>query len=125
MHVSADMAHATHPNYTDRHEPRHWVALGGGPVLKVSANVTYATTSATQAAFLLAAEQAGVPVQYFVNRSGVRGGSTIGPIVAAGLAMPTVDVGNPTLAMHSARELTGTADSPMMIAALTAFLDPA
>lgn len=125
LHVSADMAHATHPNYTDRHEPRHWVALGGGPVLKVSANVTYATTSATQAAFLLAAEQAGVPVQYFVNRSGVRGGSTIGPIVAAGLAMPTVDVGNPTLAMHSARELTGTADSPMMIAALTAFLDPA
>jgi aspartyl aminopeptidase len=125
LHVSADMAHATHPNYTDRHEPRHWVALGGGPVLKVSANVTYATTAATQAAFLLAAEQADVPVQYFVNRSGVRGGSTIGPIVAAGLAMPTVDVGNPTLAMHSARELTGTADSAMMIAALTAFLDPA
>jgi aspartyl aminopeptidase len=125
LHVSADMAHATHPNYTDRHEPRHWVALGGGPVLKVSANVTYATTAATQAAFLLATEQADVPVQYFVNRSGVRGGSTIGPIVAAGLAMPTVDVGNPTLAMHSARELTGTADSAMMIAALTAFLDPA
>jgi aspartyl aminopeptidase len=125
LHVSADMAHATHPNYSDRHEPRHWVALGGGPVLKVSANVFYSTTAPTQAAFLLAAEQAGVPVQYFVNKSGMRAGSTIGPIVAAGLAMPTVDVGNPTLAMHSARELTGTADAAMLIAALIAFLNPA
>jgi len=124
LHVSADMTHATHPNYPDRHEPRHWVALGGGPVVKVSANVFYSTTAPTQAAFLLAAEQAGVPVQYFVNKSGVRSGSTIGPIVAAGLAMPTVDVGNPALAMHSARELTGTADAAMLIGALTAFLRP-
>jgi aspartyl aminopeptidase len=125
LHVSADMAHATHPNYPDRHEPGHWIALGGGPVLKVSANLFYGTTAPTQAAFLLAAEQASVPVQYFVMKSGVRSGSTIGPIVAAGLAMPTVDVGNPTLAMHSARELTGTADAAMLIAALTAFLRPA
>jgi aspartyl aminopeptidase len=125
LHVSADMTHATHPNYTDRHEPDHWIALGGGPVVKVSANMLYGTTAATQAAFLLAAEQAGVPVQYFVNRSGVRSGSSIGPIVAAGLAIPTVDVGSPTLAMHSARELTGTADAQLMIAALQAFLAPA
>jgi aspartyl aminopeptidase len=125
LHVSADMTHATHPNHTDRHEPGHWVALGGGPVVKVSANVFYSTTAPTHAAFLLATEQAGVPVQYFVNRSGVRSGSTIGPIVAAGLAMPTVDVGNPTLAMHSARELTGTADGAMMVAAMKAFLTPA
>ncbi len=125
LHVSADMTHATHPSYTDRHEPGHWVALGGGPVVKVSANVFYSTTAPTHAAFLLAAEQAGVPVQYFVNRSGVRSGSTIGPIVAAGLAMPTVDVGNPMLAMHSARELTGTADGAMMVAAMKAFLTPA
>jgi aspartyl aminopeptidase len=124
LHVSADMAHATHPNYPDRHEPAHWIALGGGPVLKISANVFYGTTAPTQAAFLLAAEQASVPVQYFVNKSGVRAGSTIGPIVAGGLAIPTVDVGNPTLAMHSARELTGTADAAMLIAALTAFLKP-
>ncbi len=124
LHVSADMAHATHPNYPDRHEPAHWIALGGGPVLKVSANVFYGTTAPTQAAFLLAAEQASVPVQYFVMKSGVRSGSTIGPLVAAGLAIPTVDVGNPTLAMHSARELTGTADAAMLIAALTAFLKP-
>jgi aspartyl aminopeptidase len=125
LHVSADMAHATHPNYADRHEPGHWIALGGGPVLKVSANVFYSSTAPTQAAFLLAAEQAQVPVQYFVNRSGVRSGSTIGPIVAAGLAIPTVDVGSPTLAMHSARELAGTADAAMMVAAMKAFLAPA
>jgi aspartyl aminopeptidase len=125
LNVSADVVHATHPNYPDRHEAGHWVALGGGPVIKTSANVLYGTTAPTQAAFLLAAEQAGVPVQYFVNKSGVRSGSTIGPIVAAGLAMPTVDVGNPALAMHSARELTGTADAAMLVAALTAFLSPA
>ena len=124
LHVSADMTHATHPNYPDRHEPGHWVALGGGPVIKVSANVNYGTTALTQAAFLAAAEQAGVPVQYFVNRSGVRSGSTIGPIVAAALAVPTVDVGNPSLGMHSARELSGTADIAMMIAALKAVLSP-
>jgi aspartyl aminopeptidase len=87
--------------------------------------VSYSTTAPTQAAFLLAAEQAGVPVQYFVNRSGVRSGSTIGPLVAAGLALATVDVGCAALAMHSARELAGTDDPAMMIAALRAFLAPA
>jgi aspartyl aminopeptidase len=125
LHVSADMTHATHPNYPDRHEPGHWIALGGGPVIKVSANVSYGTTALTQAAFLAATEQAGVPVQYFVNRSGVRSGSTIGPIVAGNLAVPTVDVGNASLGMHSARELSGTADIAMMIAAMKAFLVPA
>ena len=124
LHVSADMTHATHPNYPDRHEPGHWIELGGGPVIKVSANVNYGTNALTQAAFQDAAAQAGVPVQYFVNRSGVRSGSTIGPIVAAGLAVPTVDVGNPSLGMHSARELSGTADMAMMIAAMKAFLSP-
>jgi aspartyl aminopeptidase len=125
LHVSADMTHATHPNYADRHEPGHPVALNGGPVIKMSANVLYATDAPTHAAFLLATEQAGVPVQYFVNRSGVRSGSTIGPIVAAGLAVPTVDVGFAALAMHSAREFCGAADSAPMIAALRAFLAPA
>jgi aspartyl aminopeptidase len=125
MHISADMTHATHPNYPDKHEPQHQIALNGGPVVKVSANVLYATEARTHAAFLLAAEQAAVPVQYFVNRSGMRSGSTIGPYVAAGLAIPTVDVGNPALAMHSARELGGAADPGMLIAALQAFLSPA
>jgi aspartyl aminopeptidase len=125
LHVSADMTHATHPNYTDRHEPEHQIALNGGPVVKVSANLNYATAAPTHAAFLLAAQQAGVPVQYFVNRSGVPSGSTIGPLVAAGLAVPTVDVGNPALAMHSARELCGSQDPALLIAALRAFLTPA
>ena len=84
VHVSADMSHATHPNYPDRHEPEHQIALNGGPIVKMSANVLYATEAKTHAAFLLAAEQAGVPVQYFVNRSGVRSGSTIGPVRGRG-----------------------------------------
>ncbi|MGH3401175.1 MAG: M18 family aminopeptidase [Streptosporangiaceae bacterium] len=125
VHVSADMTHATHPNYPDRHEPDHPIRLGGGPVVKVSANASYATEALPHAAFLLAAEQAGVPVQYFANRSGVRSGSTIGPIVAAGLAVPTVDVGIPSLAMHSVRELCGAADPGLLAAALIAFLTPA
>jgi aspartyl aminopeptidase len=125
VHVSADMGHATHPNYTDKSEPQHQVALNGGPVLKLNANVLYATDARTHALFLLAAEQAGVPVQHLVMRSGVRSGSTIGPFVAAGLAIPTVDVGNSALAMHSARELGGAEDPAMMIAALRAFLVPA
>ena len=124
VHVSADMTHATHPNYPGRHEPEHPIALNGGPVVKVSANQSYATTAPTHAAFLLAAQQAGVPVQHFVNRSGAPSGSTIGPLVAAGLAMPTVDVGNPMLAMHSARELGGAHDPAMLVAALRAFLVP-
>jgi aspartyl aminopeptidase len=124
VHVSADMTHATHPNYPDKHEPGHRIALNGGPVVKVSANMLYGTDAPTHAVFLLAAQQAGVPVQYFVNRNDARSGSTIGPIVAAGLAIPTVDVGDPSLAMHSARELCGAEDSAMLVAALRAFLTP-
>lgn len=124
MHVSADMTHATHPNYQGRHEPDYQIRLGGGPVVKVSANASYATEAEPHAAFLLAAEQAGVPVQYFVNRSGVRSGSTIGPMVSAELAMPTVDVGIPCLAMHSVRELCGAADPGLLTGALKAFLVP-
>jgi len=124
VHVSADVSHATHPNYPDRHEPDHPIRLSGGPIVKVSANASYATEVPPHAAFLLAAEQAGVPVQYFVNRSGVRSGSTIGPMVASGLAVPTVDVGIATLAMHSVRELCGAADPALLAATLTAFLTP-
>jgi aspartyl aminopeptidase len=125
LHVSADVSHATHPNYADRHEPEHQIALNGGPIVKVSANMLYATDARSHAAFLLASEQAKVPVQYFVNKGQVRSGSTIGPIVSAGLAMPTVDVGMPVLAMHSARETCGAEDSHLLTAALTAFLAPA
>ncbi|HYI62642.1 MAG TPA: M18 family aminopeptidase [Acidimicrobiales bacterium] len=116
--ASADMAHATHPNHAERHEPGHWVAVDGGPVVKVNANQRYATEPATQAAFEAACDRAGVPFQYFVGHNEVPCGSTIGPLAAAGLGLPTVDVGVAQLAMHSARELCGREDPLRMAAAL-------
>lgn len=123
--ASADMAHATHPNYVDRHEPRHHIALNGGPVLKVNSNQRYATDGASAAAFVLACEQAGVPHQRYAHRSDLPCGSTIGPLTAAELGIATFDVGAPQLAMHSARELGGSADPAHLAAALAAFLAPA
>jgi aspartyl aminopeptidase len=123
--ASADMAHATHPNYADRHEPSHLIRLNGGPVLKVNSNVRYATDGTTGAAFVLACEQAGVPLQRYAHRSDLPCGSTIGPITAAGTGIPTFDVGAPQLAMHSARELAGAEDPAHYAAALAAFLVPA
>ncbi len=122
--ASADMAHATHPNYSDRHEPGHWVELNGGPVIKTNASQRYATDARTAAAFVVACERAAVPVQQFVSRNDMPCGSTIGPITSARLGIATVDVGGPQLAMHSARELMGAADPAMYAAALTAWLRP-
>lgn len=116
--VSADGAHATHPNYPERHEPDHRIAIDGGPVIKVNANVRYATDAATSAWFKLACERAGVPFQEFVVRTDLPCGSTIGPITAARLGVGTVDVGVAQLAMHSARELCGSADPLRLVAAL-------
>lgn len=118
LFVSADMAHAVHPNYRDLHEPRHMPRLNAGPVLKVNANLRYATLGTTAAAFLRYAREAEVPVQTFVNRTDLACGSTIGPITAARLGMPTVDVGNPMLSMHSIREMAGSADQAAMVAVL-------
>jgi len=117
--VSADMAHAVHPNYADRHEPGHRPVIGGGPVVKLNANQSYASDSATTALFgsLCAAEQ--VEPQYFVVRSDLACGSTIGPISAARVGIRTVDVGNPMLSMHSCREMAGSADVEPMIRVLT------
>jgi aspartyl aminopeptidase len=120
--ASADMAHAVHPNYVERYEPDHHVALNGGPVIKHNVNQRYATDAVGAAAFRLACERAGVPVQEYVHRSDLPCGSTIGPLTAAALGVPTVDVGVAQLAMHSARELTGAADPPRFAAALAAFL---
>jgi aspartyl aminopeptidase len=120
--ASADMAHATHPNYAERHEPGHWITLGGGPVIKTNVNQRYATDARTAAAFVAACDAAGVPVQWYAHRADIPCGSTIGPITAARLGMPVVDVGAPQLAMHSARELMATADVAMLRDALTAFL---
>ena len=123
--ASADMAHATHPNYPERHEPGHLVAMNGGPVLKVNVNLRYATDAVGAAAMRLACERAGVPLQSFVVRSDLPCGSTIGPISAERTGLATVDVGAPLLSMHSIRELAGVADQAMYAAALTAFLAPA
>lgn len=123
--LSADMAHATHPNYTDRHDPQHQVALNGGPVVKVNANVRYATDAPGTALVALAAERAKVPLQSFAMRSDLPCGSTIGPVTAARLGITTVDVGMPQLAMHAAREHAGSHDPASYQALLGAFLDPA
>lgn len=124
MVASGDMAHATHPNYPDRHEPGHLIAVNGGPVLKVQPNLRYATDGRTGAAFELACRQAGVPLQRYEHRADLPCGSTIGPMTSARTGIPTVDVGAAQLAMHSARELMGAADVVSYAAALQAFLSP-
>jgi aspartyl aminopeptidase len=120
--VSADMAHAVHPNRSDRHEPAHQPRLGGGPVLKVNANQAYATDATTGGWFRERCAEAGVPVQSFVTRADLPCGSTIGPLTATRLGIATVDVGAPQLAMHSCRELASALDVPLMVAALGACL---
>lgn len=123
--ASGDMAHATHPNYPERHEPGHLIEVNGGPVLKVQPNLRYATDSRTAAAFELACRQAGVPLQRYEHRADLPCGSTIGPMTSARTGIPTVDVGAAQLAMHSARELMGADDVAAYAAALRAFLSPA
>jgi aspartyl aminopeptidase len=120
--VSADMAHATHPNYVERHEPDHFLAINAGPVIKINANQSYASDAETEAMFQRVCEQAGVPFQKWVNRTDLACGSTIGPISAAATGIRTVDVGNPMLSMHSVREMAGSADPAHMLKAMTAFL---
>ncbi len=108
--ISADGAHATHPNYADRHEPDHHIHLNAGPVLKVNANQRYATDAVTAAQFQMACEAAGSPMQRFISRTDLRCGSTIGPATAALLGISAVDAGCAQLAMHSAREMCGALD---------------
>jgi aspartyl aminopeptidase len=125
MVASGDMAHATHPNYPERHEPGHLIEVNAGPVLKVQPNLRYATDGRTAAAFALACAQAGVPMQRYEHRADLPCGSTIGPMTAARTGIPTVDVGAAQLAMHSAREMMGAADVGAYASALQAFLSPA
>lgn len=120
--VSADNAHAVHPNYAERHEPSHRPVVNAGPAVKVNSNQRYATSSETAAAFQRACERAGVPWQVFVSRNNMPCGSTIGPITATRLGIPTVDVGVPQLSMHSARELCGADDPGHLRDALQVFL---
>jgi aspartyl aminopeptidase len=109
--ISADNAHAVHPNFADRYDKGHLPAMNGGPVIKYNANQRYATSSRSASFFRLVAERTGVPVQEFVMRSDLAGGSTLGPITAGEVGVQTVDVGVPTLAMHSVRELAGRDDA--------------
>ena len=120
--VSADGAHAVHPNYPERHEPGHLPMLNGGPVIKTNVNVRYATDAGTSARFVSACNSAGVPHQVYSHRGNLPCGSTIGPITASRLGMSVVDVGSPQLSMHSARELGGSDDPALLTAALGAFL---
>lgn len=118
--ISADMAHAWQPNFPAAYEPGHKVLVNGGPVIKTNANQRYSTQAESAARFMGLCEQAGVPCQQYSHRGDLGCGSTIGPIVAARLGLPSVDVGSPMWAMHSARESAGAHDQTYMIAALTA-----
>ena len=119
--ISADNAHGVHPNYADKHDANHGPKLNAGPVIKVNSNQRYATNSETAGFFrhLCMAEE--VPVQSFVVRSDMACGSTIGPITASNLGVRTVDIGLPTFAMHSIRELAGSHDLAHLVKVLTAF----
>lgn len=120
--VSADAAHAVHPNHAERHEPDHQPRFGGGPVVKVNANQAYASDATGGAEFALACADAGVGVQHFVSRADLPCGSTIGPLTATRLGVATVDVGAPLLSMHSIREHIAPADVAALAAALRAHL---
>ena len=117
--VSADMAHAVHPNYADKHDKQHRPMLGLGPVIKVNVNQSYASDGPAIAAFSGACRARDITAQHFSSRNDVPCGSTIGPISAARLGIRTVDVGNPMLSMHSCREMAAVADVAPMISALT------
>lgn len=118
--VSADMAHAWHPNFPAAYEPCHRVLVNSGPVIKTNANQRYATGADTAARFLALCEGAGVPCQQYAHRTDLGCGSTIGPIVASRLGVASVDVGSPMWAMHSLRESAGVLDHGYMIQALEA-----
>jgi aspartyl aminopeptidase len=120
--LSADMAHAVHPNYSDRHDPKHMPRLNGGPVIKFHAAQRYATDGETSAFFQRLCREAGVPFQKFAMRADMACGSTIGPIVSTRLGLRTVDIGSPMLAMHSIREFSGSMDPLYMVRAMGRFL---
>ena len=121
MMVSTDNAHGIHPNFADKHDGQHGPLINAGPVLKINANQSYATNSESAAILRHAAARAKVPLQAFVTRTDMGCGSTIGPLTATALGVRTVDVGVPTFAMHSIRELAGIDDAWSLKRTLDAF----
>ncbi len=123
--LSADMAHAVHPNYSERHEPDHLPFLNQGPVIKYNAGERYATDALGSSLVKKFCKKEKIPFQEFVTRSDLACGTTIGPIISALTGIRAIDVGNPMLSMHSAREMAGSQDHPLMIKLMNSFLSHA
>ena len=119
--ISADMAHAYHPNFPSAYEPLHQIRVNAGPVIKTNANQRYATNAESEAYFIGLCESVDVPWQQYAHRTDLACGSTIGPILASHLGVRCVDVGNPMWAMHSARESAGVVDHGLMIKVMQQF----
>ena len=119
--ISADNAHAWHPNYSEKYDPTNHPVLGGGPVIKFNAAQKYASDAVSAAVFAEICREAGVPCQRFVNHSDVAGGSTLGNILASSIPLRGVDMGNAILAMHSCRETGSVADHVFTVKAFTQF----
>ena len=119
--ISADNAHAWHPNYSEKFDPTNHPKLGGGPVIKFNAAQKYASDAVSAAIFANICDAAGVPCQRFVNHSDVAGGSTLGNILASSIPLKGVDMGNAILAMHSCRETGSVIDHEYCVKAFTKF----
>ncbi len=119
--ISADMAHAFHPNFPAAYEPNHQVHVNAGPVIKTNSNQRYATDSVSEAFFISLCESVNIGYQQYAHRTDLGCGSTIGPTIASRLGVSTVDVGNPMWAMHSCRESAGVVDHSSLIQVLKAY----
>ncbi|TCS83708.1 M18 family aminopeptidase [Tepidibacillus fermentans] len=119
--ISADMAHAVHPNHPEKYDPVNKPKMNGGPVIKINANQNYTTDADSNAVYEQLCKENGIPVQKFVNRSDERGGSTIGPISSTQVDIRSIDIGTPMLAMHSIRELAGIKDHLYVVQSFDAF----
>lgn len=120
--LSIDMAHAEHPNFPQKHESNHAPVLGGGVVLKTNAQKRYASDVLSSAQFKLLCKKADVPYQTFITRNDMPCGSTVGPTISASLGIPTVDIGEPMLSMHSIREMIASKDHVDLISLLKNFM---
>lgn len=120
--LSADNAHAVHPNYQERHDPRHGPRVNEGPALKLNGNQRYATTARGAAHLRTLAHNADIPLQTFVSRNNMPCGSTIGPITSTRLGIEAIDIGVPQLSMHSARELCGAEDPLLLVSLMHEFI---